>query len=102
MRITFIKKTLADGSSCRKCAEVEQRLIDAGYWDRIDRVVIADEKDPESEGMQLAKSHQVGIAPFFMVEEDDKPVQIYTVYFRFLKEVLTNFENTSELQSGVS
>lgn len=56
--------------------------------DRIDRVVIADERDPGSEGMLLAKRHQVDLAPFFMVEDDEGPVRVYTVYFRFLKEVL--------------
>jgi hypothetical protein len=88
MLITLVKKIKADGAPCRKCAEVEQRLKDSNLWHRIDRAVVADERDPESEGMRLAAQHQVDQAPFFIVEEDGKPPRIYTVYFRFVKEVL--------------
>ena len=88
MRITMVKKIKADGSPCRKCADVERRLADSGHLGNIDRTVIADERDPSSEGMQLAARHSVDLAPFFIVERDDGTTQIYTVYFRFLKEVL--------------
>lgn len=88
MQITMVKKIKADGSPCRKCAEVEQRLQDSGLAHRINRTVIADERDPASEGMQLAKHYQVDRAPFFIVITDDKPAVIYTVFLKFLKEVL--------------
>ena len=54
MRITLVKKIKADGSPCRKCAEVVERLDKAQLLGRMDRVVVADERDPDSEGMQLA------------------------------------------------
>ena len=73
MRITFVKKILADGTPCAKCADVEARLVDAGRMSRIDRVVIADERDPESEGMRLARRHGVATAPFFIVEDSAPP-----------------------------
>lgn len=88
MQITMIKKIREDGTACRKCAEVEQRLAEAGLSDQIDRVIIADERDPDSEGMQLAARYNIDRAPFFMVEEEDREPQIYTVYMKFLKEVL--------------
>lgn len=88
MHITLVKKIKADGTPCRKCAEVDQRLKQAGLDARIDRVVIADERDLDSEGMQLAQKHGVELAPFFIVEQDDGTYQTYTVYFRFVKEVL--------------
>ncbi|MBM2829359.1 MAG: hypothetical protein HW411_149 [Gammaproteobacteria bacterium] len=88
MTISMIKKIKEDGSPCRKCAEVEKRLEDAGLAVRIDKIIIADERDPESEGMRLAAQYKVDRAPFFIVEEKDKLPRIYTVYFRFLKEVL--------------
>ena len=44
--------------------------------------------DPESEGMQLAAQHNVDRAPFFIVERDGQDAEIYTVYFKFVKEVL--------------
>ena len=88
MQITMVKKIKADGSPCRKCAEVEQRLQDSGLAHRINRIVIADERDPGSEGMQLARQYQVDRAPFFIVKPDGKPAVIYTVFLKFLKQVL--------------
>ncbi len=51
MHITFVKKIKADGNPCRKCAEVQSRLEKDGHIDKIDRTVIADERDTDSEGM---------------------------------------------------
>ena len=88
MRITMVKKILADGSPCRKCADVEARLRDGGHLPRIHNVVIADERDPGSEGMRLAQRHGVELAPFFIIEQDDGSTCIYTIFLRFLREVL--------------
>lgn len=88
MRITMVKKIKLDGSPCRKCAEVEERLQTDNYIDRIDQIIIADERDPSSEGMQIAERYSVDRAPFFMVEEAGEEAKIYTVYFKFLKEIL--------------
>ena len=83
MHITLVKKIKADGSPCRKCAEVQERLEKEGLIDRI-----ADERDPQSEGMQLAEKYAVDRAPFFVVTKDDGNIEIYTVYFKFVNEVL--------------
>ncbi len=96
MHITLVKKILADGSPCRKCAEVQERLENEGLIDRIDHTVIADERDPESEGMLLAKKHDVDRAPFFIVEKDNSDVEIYTVYFKFINEVLNQTSNEKD------
>jgi hypothetical protein len=88
LRITLVKKIKADGSPCRKCAEVVDRLERSQLLARIDRVVVADERDPDSEGMQLAGKYNVDWAPFFIVEDDVGGERIYTSFFRFLKEVL--------------
>lgn len=96
MHITMVKKIKLDGSPCRKCAEVEQRLQESGLHNRIDQVLIADERDPQSAGMLLAKQHQVELAPFFIVEDDDGSTRIYTVYFRFVKEVLNSQTSAQE------
>lgn len=87
-RITLVKKIHADGSPCRKCGDVLARLERDGVWHRIDRVAVADERDPASEGMRLAERHGVERAPFFLVERPGEPVQVYTVYLRLLREVL--------------
>lgn len=87
MRITFVKKILANGEPCSKCGDIEQRLDASGQMARIDHVAIADERDPTSEGMRLAARHDVSLAPFFVVE-DGEQTTVYTVYLRFAKEVL--------------
>ena len=88
MRISMIKKIKEDGAPCRKCAEVEQRLREAGLLNRIDQVIIADERDPDGAGMRLATQYGIDRAPFFLVEEEGAPPRIYTIYLKFLKEVL--------------
>ena len=88
MHITMVKKIKADGSPCKKCADVEERLHAADLQDRIDNIAIADERDPNSEGMQLAREHQVDRAPFFIVKDEQGQTKIYTVYYQLLKEVL--------------
>lgn len=88
MRITMVKKILADGSPCRKCADVETRLRDGGHLGRIDQILIADERDPDSPGMKLARQHGVDLAPFFIVEDADGGLRVYTIFLRFLREVL--------------
>ena len=88
MHITFVKKILADGSPCPKCGDVEARLKNAGHWQRLDEVVIADERNPDSPGMRLAEELGVTRAPFFVVREDSGKVTVHTVYLRFARTVL--------------
>ncbi|MCY4656332.1 MAG: hypothetical protein OXC80_05890 [Gammaproteobacteria bacterium] len=95
-KITFVKKILADGSPCKKCAEVEARLKKTGHMSSIQKTVIADERDPSSDGMVLAQKHKVDLAPFFIVEEGSE-TRVYTVYFKFVKaELDKTTENTAK------
>ena len=55
MKITFVKKILADGQPCQKCRDVEQRLVTSGQAKRITETLIADERDANSPGMLLAR-----------------------------------------------
>ena len=88
MKITMVKKRMADGSPCKKCREVDEKLRAANQLHCIDEIIYADESDPNSAGMQLSARYGVDRAPFFVVERDNKLPQIYTVYFKFVKEVL--------------
>jgi hypothetical protein len=88
MKITFVKKILADGSPCKKCADVTEKLESSGQMAQINDVLVADERDSSSAGMQVAKQYNVDRAPFFVVEEEGKQPRIYTVYLKFVKEVL--------------
>jgi hypothetical protein len=87
MTVTMIKKIKLDGAPCRKCADVIDRLERAGLTSRIDRVVVADERDADSEGMRMAAELGVDAAPFFVVERGGERT-IYTSYVKLLKEVL--------------
>ncbi len=86
MRVTFVKKILANGAPCAKCGDVERRLERSGLLARIDRVVVADERDEDSEGMRLARRHQVQLAPFFLVDNGGATT-VYTVYLKFVREI---------------
>lgn len=97
MKITFVKKILADGSPCSKCADVIDKLESSGQMARIDEVLIADERDPSSPGMEIAKKYNVDRAPFFVVEDAaNQEPRIYTVYLKFVKEVLDQKTNEKD------
>ncbi len=88
MTITLVKKILKDGSPCKKCGDVLNKLEQNNQMQFIDSVVIADERDDQSAGMQLAKQYDVDRAPFFIVENEGEAAVIYTIYMKFAKEVL--------------
>ncbi|GJM04196.1 MAG: hypothetical protein DHS20C09_01870 [marine bacterium B5-7] len=101
MKITFVKKIKIDGSPCRKCAEVQSRLEKDGHINKIDRTVIADERDINSEGMQLATQYEVDRAPFFIVENDNGDPQIFTIYFKFVNEILSGKTNEEDAAKDI-
>jgi hypothetical protein len=88
MKITLVKKILADGSPCRKCGDVLQKLDESGHMKHIDEILVADERDPESAGLALAKELDVHRAPFFVVEREGQAPEVHTVYLKFVKDVL--------------
>lgn len=96
MKITLVKKILTDGSPCQKCADVLEKLESGQHMRHIDEILVADERDPQSAGMLIAKRYEVDRAPFFVIEEDGKEPVIYTVYMKFLKEVLQQKTKESE------
>jgi hypothetical protein len=85
VHVTMVKKKLADGSDCRKCADVTAYLQQRGFWDRIDEVVWAFENDPESEGMRLGARLGVDRAPFFVVR-DERGETVYTSALQLIQE----------------
>lgn len=84
----MVKKTLADGSDCRKCAEATDHLQSRGLWNRIDDVVWAREGDPASPGMVLGSRLGVDRAPFFVVNADDGSEHVYTSVLQLVREQL--------------
>merc|ERR1719343_710540 len=89
-KVTFVKKIYSDGSTCQKCDFVWKQIQKDGLTDKIDRTVVADERDMTSEGIILARKHKVQRAPFFVVNEEGASVEsekVYDVYFKLKKKV---------------
>lgn len=90
MHVTMVKKRLATGEPCRKCAQAEELLRNRGLWNRIDEVVIADENDASSPGARLAARHGVAVAPFFIVRDEDGTETVYESALKFIKDRLSD------------
>ena len=95
MKVIFVKKRLLSGNFCAKCDDVQRKLEESGYLESIDEVVIAEESDPQSRGMLMAKQLGVNFAPFFVVERANEAPVVYTVYFQLVKEVLSHKSSMS-------
>jgi hypothetical protein len=85
MHITMVKKRLADGSECRKCQEATIHLQSRGLWEKIDEIVWADERDPNSAGMLLGAKLGVEQAPFFVVR-DEKGEAVYVSVLQLARD----------------
>jgi len=85
MHVTMVKKTMRDGSDCRKCAEATEHLRTRGLLDRIDEIVWAREDDPQSPGMLLGARHGVERAPFFIVR-DESGETVYTSVLQLIQK----------------
>lgn len=85
----MVKKQLANGEPCNKCAQAEELLRRRGLWERIDSTVTAFEADASSPGMQLAALHQVSLAPFFIVEEGGT-TRVFTSVLKLITDVLSS------------
>ncbi|HTM21003.1 MAG TPA: hypothetical protein VL172_10860, partial [Kofleriaceae bacterium] len=97
MRIIMVKKRLADGSPCPKCAQAEELLRRRGQWQLIDEVVWANEGEPTSPGMLLGKRYGVDRAPFFIVAENDGHETVYESALLLIRERLA----VTEVVGGV-
>lgn len=84
MRVTMIKKELANGDPCKKCDQAVDLFKRRGVFHQIDEIKVAREADPESDGMLLAKKHNVALAPFFIVEEGGSET-VYTSALELLR-----------------
>ncbi|HMJ12814.1 MAG TPA: phosphoadenylyl-sulfate reductase [Polyangiaceae bacterium] len=88
MRVTMVKKQLANGEPCRKCLQAQELLQNRGLWDRVHDVVWAIEGDPDSPGMRLARQHGVDLAPFFIVTPDAGEPRVYDSVLRLIRDEL--------------
>lgn len=99
MKITLVKKIKEDGTECKKCLQVTERLKAAGELRFIDRIVYADTRDPDSVGLKLAKEHNIDLAPFFIVD-DEGTVSVYTTYMELKRKVFNKGEGSEKKRSA--
>jgi phosphoadenosine phosphosulfate reductase len=85
----MVKKRLANGNPCDKCAQTEEMLRRRGLWERIDDVVWVIEGDDQSEGAKLGKIHDVKVAPFFILAHEDGSETVYTSPLRLIRDHLS-------------
>ena len=85
--ILMIKKRTADGRECRKCVQMTELLKARGVWDRITRVVWAEEAEPESDGMRLGRKHRIDTAPFFILRQGGRE-RVFASTLKFLQDGL--------------
>ncbi|MCH2171812.1 phosphoadenylyl-sulfate reductase [Myxococcota bacterium] len=94
MHITMVKKRLADGQPCEKCAQAEEMLVRRGLWERIDEVLWAIEGDPTSPGAILAEAHGLAVAPFFVVRDTEGEERVLTSALRLVRDCLSDSPET--------
>ncbi len=86
MDIAIVIKVKADGKPCAKSSEVIADLKLRSLWDKLNHVIVADERNSSSEGYLLAREYQADTAPFFITVNGDN-TEIYLSYYRFIKQV---------------
>jgi hypothetical protein len=83
VEVVLVKKRLANGHWCARCGHVHSRLEQDGLSGLIDRVVVAEERDPDGEGMRLAWQYGVRRAPFFIVRYGSGESEAFDAYMDF-------------------
>ena len=85
MHVTMVKKRLANGEACDKCAQTEALLKNRGLWGEIDEIIWAVEGEPDSEGMRLGREHGIEAVPFFVVSDDEGQQLVYESALKFVR-----------------
>ena len=103
-KITMVKKLLANGQPCAKCAQAEELLVARGRRDRVERVIWIKEGEADSEGARLAVTHEVDTAPFFVIQAEGQPDRVETSTLRLVKQLIqeSNPETLSALPTPVA
>jgi len=85
--ITYVKKVLADGQTCGRCIAVSEKLRSDGLFGKINHLVIADDNNTDSLGLQLVKQHAIQKVPFFVVDDDLGETHIFQDYQEFKRYI---------------
>jgi phosphoadenosine phosphosulfate reductase len=85
LAVIMVKKKNEDGTYCRKCIDVAEKMKQDDVEKWVGHFAVADVTNANSEGVKLASRFQVATAPFFLVRtraeehagENWKPVRSY-------------------------
>jgi len=72
LAVIMVKKKMVDGTLCRKCNDVAQKMQEDGTGKWIGHYAMADVQNAESEGVKLATRFEVATAPFFLVRSKEE------------------------------
>jgi len=90
--ITFVKKINKDGSTCKKCSDVFDKMKSNDILKYISSIETIDEriKDPNQLGILYSQKYNIKYAPFFIAKDDDNDdnVRVYKYYTEFLNKEL--------------
>ena len=94
LAVIMVKKKMLDGTWCRKCNDVGQKMEEDGVDKWIGHIAVADVQDGHSEGVKLATRFEVATAPFFLVRTKDeqnagenwRPVRSYLQLRKMLQD----------------
>jgi len=86
VQITMVKKRLASGEPCEKCAQTEELLRRRGLWEKIDEVVWAIEGEDDSPGFVIARRHGIDVAPFFVIRDAGGEETVLTSPLRLIRQ----------------
>jgi len=84
----MVKKRLASGQPCDKCAQAEEMLKRRGLWGQIDEVLWAVEGESHSPGAKVAARHGVKLAPFFVLLDESGEETVVTSALRLVRQHL--------------
>jgi hypothetical protein len=97
MKIIMVKKILENGSECKKCKEVSERLKENNEERFINEFVYADLREENSSGIALAEKYGVDTAPFFIVEINGEST-VYTSYMQLRKKVFDTDPDAKDIE----
>lgn len=85
MRITMVKKRLADGRPCNKCLQAEEMLSRRGLLGDVNEFLWVEEGEVNSQGAALAREFHVEVAPFFVIHREQQDPVVHTSVTSFVK-----------------
>ena len=83
--VVMVKKRLKDGSDCRRCAQIQERIEKDDFGDQISQTLFVEEGKDDTLGARLSKQFKMRTAPFFVITYEDDRVEAVESYFKLKK-----------------